>query len=186
MNQTKGLIIGRFQIMHVTHYDILEWYSKQVDQVVIGLGSAQYDYRNPKPNDLRVKHCLTLQERIEILQGCFPKARVIPIYDKPTDKEWGYHVVEQIGNGDYLLTKKKDEIELFSPLTKIISWPYESQIRNGLVIDRMIFNEPFNHLLPDFCASYLNKINFYDRLRKLNEIDRKNYVTQTINAEELP
>lgn len=177
----RGLIIGRFQIMHNAHYEIIKYLAEKVEEVVIGLGSAEYDYRNPKPDDLRVKHCLSLDERIDVINGCIDnidrvrntevKKTIVPLYDSPSDEEWVKSTLEAVGRFDYLFTEKPEEIDWFGDHAQMITWPYESPIRNGIVIDNIIHGREYKHLLPEFCASYLESINIRQRLLELHEID---------------
>ncbi len=55
----RGLFIGRFQPFHLGHLKALEWISRQVDEIIIAIGSANValTFRNP----------FTVGERIEMI-----------------------------------------------------------------------------------------------------------------------
>ncbi len=173
----RGLIIGRFQILHNTHLALIEYLAEKVDGVIIGLGSAQYSPFNPKPDDLRVKHCLTIEERVNILNGSLNgiEKRIVPIFDKVTDEEWVQHTLEKVGEFDYLLTEDEGEKEWFKDSCQIIGWPEQSEIRNGIVIENILAGEEYKHLLPEYCHSYLQQLDIRGRLQKLHQADLEEY-----------
>ncbi|HDJ89497.1 MAG TPA: nicotinamide-nucleotide adenylyltransferase, partial [Thermoprotei archaeon] len=55
----RGLFIGRFQPFHLGHFYALKWILSKVDEVIIGIGSAQVSYT--------IKNPFTLGERIEMI-----------------------------------------------------------------------------------------------------------------------
>lgn len=177
----SGLIVGRFNIVHITHFDIITYLESVAGHSVIGLGSAQYDLDHPKPGELLVKQCLRLEERMDLMLSCFRghDTTIAPVYDCPSDEEWARHALETAGAVSYVLTEKRDEQEAFRAVAghriKIITWPYYSGIRNGIVLDNIINDRPYKHLLPEPCAEFLDKIGIVDRLKKLHAIDREQF-----------
>ncbi|MFC1697988.1 hypothetical protein ACFL1H_06620 [Nanoarchaeota archaeon] len=180
MKMTKSLVVGRYQIFHKTHFDVVKYLVETMEhEVIIGLGSAQYNYLNPKESDLRVKHCLSLKERIEIVCGSLidykDRIKIVPLYDFPADEEWRDHINEKIGDFDYFLTEKDEEYDLFKNKCQRLVWPGRSFIRNGIVIDLLLQGKEYKQFLPNYCFNYLKKINIYDRLSMLHKIDAQNH-----------
>ncbi|RLF25207.1 MAG: nicotinamide-nucleotide adenylyltransferase [Thermoprotei archaeon] len=56
---TRGFFIGRFQPFHLGHLKALEWILGKVNEVIIGIGSAQYSHSLQNP--------FTAGERVEMI-----------------------------------------------------------------------------------------------------------------------
>lgn len=166
-------------MFHKTHNNLVHYLNNYVDEVVIGLGSSQYGYNNPKPGELRVKHCLNLDERIELLNRSLGdiKKEIVPLEDYPTDIEWIFNTVYRVGKVDCMLTEKKDEVKQFNNYCNIILWPYEGGVRNGFLINQIIQGNNYSHLLPKPAYDFLQELNIRDRLIELHEQDVKQYGT---------
>ncbi|MEM3079801.1 MAG: adenylyltransferase/cytidyltransferase family protein, partial [Thermoproteota archaeon] len=46
---SRGLFIGRFQPFHLGHLKAVEYIINRVDEVIIGIGSAQYSHTLENP-----------------------------------------------------------------------------------------------------------------------------------------
>ena len=83
-NYGKGLFVGRFQPLHKGHLDVIEKISRQCDEIVIVIGSAnrQKECKNP----------LSYEERKTILESVLKKSNINynieMINDIPDDDEW--------------------------------------------------------------------------------------------------
>ncbi|HLN89981.1 MAG TPA: adenylyltransferase/cytidyltransferase family protein, partial [Candidatus Binatia bacterium] len=45
----RGLYVGRFQPFHLGHLDAIKYVLKEVDELVIVIGSAQYSHNSNNP-----------------------------------------------------------------------------------------------------------------------------------------
>ncbi len=45
----RGLYVGRFQPFHLGHLDAIKYALKEVDELVIVIGSAQYSHNSQQP-----------------------------------------------------------------------------------------------------------------------------------------
>ena len=45
----KALFVGRFQPLHKGHLQIIQYASKKYDEVIIGVGSSQYNHTKHNP-----------------------------------------------------------------------------------------------------------------------------------------
>lgn len=87
----RGLFIGRFQPFHLGHLKVVEHILRREDEVIIGIGSAQYSHTYDNP--------FTAGERIEIIARTlrntvsFDKVFLIPIPDIGEHRLWVSRVV---------------------------------------------------------------------------------------------
>jgi nicotinamide-nucleotide adenylyltransferase len=84
----RGLYLGRFQPYHLGHHQVLEKIAQEVDEIIIGIGSAQksHDIENPFTAGERV-----LMVSIALEEICV-KHYVIPIEDIQRNSLWVAHV----------------------------------------------------------------------------------------------
>jgi len=84
----RGFYIGRFQPYHNGHHEVLERIAEEVDEIIIGIGSAQLSHQvsNPFTAGERV---LMITRALESL-GC--PYYVIPIEDVQRNALWVAHV----------------------------------------------------------------------------------------------
>jgi nicotinamide-nucleotide adenylyltransferase len=84
----RGLYLGRFQPYHLGHHQVLEKIAEEVDEIIIGIGSAQksHDIENPFTAGERV-----LMVSIALEEICV-KHYVIPIEDIQRNSLWVAHV----------------------------------------------------------------------------------------------
>jgi len=93
MNKKKyglGIIVGRFQILHKGHSEIINKATELCDEVGILVGSSQESgtYKNPFSYD----------ERKEFLLSAFPDIKIYPLPDIGVGncKEWGDYVLKNV------------------------------------------------------------------------------------------
>jgi len=65
---TRGLYVGRFQPFHIGHLDAIKAVLKEVDELVIVIGSAQYSH---KPNNP-----FTAGERLVMVRHALQEAKI--------------------------------------------------------------------------------------------------------------
>ncbi len=84
----RGLIIGRFQPFNLGHEYLIEQIDEQVDQIVVGIGSAGQSHTRENP--------LTSGERVHIVQDVLTEmdaeTYLIPIFDVDRNSMWVKHV----------------------------------------------------------------------------------------------
>ena len=87
-----GILVGRFQTLHLGHEDMIRIAGELCDEVGIFLGSSQ-EFRT-------VKNPFTADERTRMIKSVFPSDRV-SIYPLPdifsgNTAKWGEHVLENV------------------------------------------------------------------------------------------
>ncbi len=88
----SGLIVGRFQVFHLGHYDIVSKALDICDKVILFIGSSQESRTSKNP--------LTFEERRDMIAETFQTDNLIilPLPDAGigNNEKWGEYVLSQI------------------------------------------------------------------------------------------
>lgn len=164
---TTGLIIGRFQPFHFGHLKLIETAEKNLDKLIIGIGSSQFSHTKENP--------FTAEERKRMLEESLnadesQKFQIIPIPDVNNDKIWVSHVRKLVPEFQVVYTNGALERKLFSDAGIEVK---STQIFNrdnysGTEIRRRILEgEDWKELVPKGTLKVIEEINGEERIRKL-------------------
>ena len=164
----RGFYIGRFQPYHNGHQSVLEHIAGKVDEIIIGVGSAQLSHQvdNPFTAGERV---LMITRSLESL-GC--PFYVIPIEDLQRNALWVAHVRSMTPPYDICYSSNPLVVRLFGEAGIKVQSPamYERETLCGTEIRRRILNnEPWKALVPPAVVQVLKEI---DGSRRLCQIAR--------------
>ncbi|MFA5267758.1 MAG: nicotinamide-nucleotide adenylyltransferase [Methanoregula sp.] len=162
----RGFYIGRFQPYHNGHQSVLEHIAGKVDEIIIGVGSAQLSHQidNPFTAGERV---LMITRSLESL-GC--PFYVIPIEDIQRNALWVAHVRSMTPPFDICYSSNPLVVRLFGEAGIKVQSPemYEREILSGTEIRRrMLNNEPWKPLVPSPVVQVLKEIDGPGRLRQI-------------------
>ena len=160
-----SLFIGRFQPFHKGHLFVLQ--KSTTELIYIGIGSSQYHHTLENP--------FTFDERKQMIQlalsqdfdNKFDIYAVPDIHDPPN---WVVHVQKLLPPFSTVLTNNEWTADLFKEKGYTIKKPglYNRHQCMGKEIRlRMIKKEPWQHLVPDTVAKYLEEINAEKRMQML-------------------
>lgn len=163
----RGLFPGRFQPFHHGHRRFAERMAAEVDELVIGVGSAQASHtgRNPYTAGERITMIHRAVEAIDT------PTYVIPIEDLDRYRVWPAHV--------RALAPPFEVIYTNNPLVGRVCREAGIEVRSVELIDRdryrgteirrrMAAGEPWIDLVPDGVAAVIDEINGVGRLRRVN------------------
>jgi len=167
---TRGFYIGRFQPYHNGHQAVLERVSRVVDEIVIGVGSAQLSHELENP--------FTAGERVLMitrsLAGLDRPIYVIPIEDIQRNALWVSHVRSMTPPFDCVFTSNPLVMRLFTEAGRSVHCPdmYERQTHSGTAIrQRMLSGEPWEQLVPKAVVEVIREIDGVGRLRQIARSD---------------
>jgi nicotinamide-nucleotide adenylyltransferase len=115
-----ALYIGRFQLFHKGHLDVMRYISEadDISSIVIGIGSSQFDHTNKSPKWPWANNPFTYEERKEMvigsIEGIITKPYSIdPVPDYFDYPKWYNHIVENLPPFGCLYTSSGSEKEFF-------------------------------------------------------------------------
>lgn len=98
MKNKVGLVIGRFQPFHKGHLYLIKKALEEVDQLIIGIGSANVNNEdNPFSHKEREKYITQALKKYKLYKKI---SAIIPLNDYPDDKVWLKEVEESVGAFD--------------------------------------------------------------------------------------
>lgn len=166
----RGFYIGRFQPYHNGHQSVLEHIAGNVDEIIIGVGSAQLSHQidNPFTAGERV---LMITRSLESI-GC--PFYVIPIEDLQRNALWVAHVRSMTPPFDTCYSSNPLVVRLFGEAgIKVQSTAmYKRETLNGTEIrKRMLNGKPWKSLVPPAVVQVLKEIDGTGRLRQIAQDD---------------
>jgi nicotinamide-nucleotide adenylyltransferase len=169
----RGIIVGRFQPLHRGHVELFKQILKEVDELVVGVGSAQESHTLENP--------FTAGERVLMITRALAEAKidlgqvhVIPIPDVNNHAVWVSHVVslsppfEVIYSGNPLVRRLFKEAGFKTrkpPMFKRKEY-WGTEIR-----DRMVKGGNWESLVPKAVVEVMHEIKAVERLKDLSKTD---------------
>ena len=170
----RGLYVGRFQPFHIGHLRAIQGVLKEVEQLVIVIGSAQYSHNISNP--------FTAGERLVMIRRAlqeegvdFSRIWIVPVPDVNLHMLWvaaleGY-------------TPKFNVVYSNEPLTRRLFTEAGYEVRgikfyerkvyvSTLIREKMLIDKSWTSLVPEIVAKYITEIDGVNRLRDLNRTDK--------------
>jgi nicotinamide-nucleotide adenylyltransferase len=167
----RGFYIGRFQPYHNGHHSVLDRIARSVDEIIIGIGSAQLSHtpENPFTSGERV---LMITRALASL-GC--PFYVIPIEDVSRNALWAAHVRSMTPPFDTCYSSNPLVVRLFSEAGIDVQSPamYKRERHSGTEIRRRMMNgEPWEDLVPPAVVTVIREIGGVERLCEIARDDQ--------------
>jgi nicotinamide-nucleotide adenylyltransferase len=167
----RGFYIGRFQPYHNGHQSVLEHIADEVDEIVIGIGSAQLSHMTDNPF-MAGERVLMITRALASL-GC--PFYVIPIEDIQRNALWVAHVRSMTPPFDLCYSSNPLVMQLFKEAGIRVQSPemYERETLSGTEIRRrMLTDKPWKSLVPPEVIQVLDEIDGVGRLRQISRGDQ--------------
>jgi nicotinamide-nucleotide adenylyltransferase len=170
----RGLYVGRFQPFHLGHLNVIIEALKQVDELVVVIGSAQYSHNLNNP--------FTAGERLVMIRNALREAGVedakvwvVPVPDVHLHMLW-VSAVEGY-------TPKFNIVFSNEPLTRRLFTEAGYEVKNLLYYDRQTFmsthirekmltDDSWIKNVPKSVANFIKSIDGINRLRDLAKTDK--------------
>ena len=170
MDKVRGILIGRMQPVHNGHMEVIKRILEEVDEIVIGIGSAQLSHE--------VKDPFTAGERILMMTQALAEIDVdpsryyiIPMQDINFNAIWASHVK--------MLTPPFSIVYSGNPLVKQLFVEEGYEVRQPPLYDRIhlsgtevrrriLENENWQELVPKATVNLLKEIDGINRLKNLS------------------
>ena len=170
MDKVRGILIGRMQPVHNGHMEVIKRILEEVDEIVIGIGSAQLSHE--------VKDPFTAGERVLMMTQALAEIDVdpsryyiIPMQDINFNAIWASHVK--------MLTPPFSIVYSGNPLVKQLFAEEGYEVRQPPLYDRIhlsgtevrrriLENENWQELVPKATTDLLKEIDGVNRLKNLS------------------
>jgi nicotinamide-nucleotide adenylyltransferase len=163
----RGFYIGRFQPYHNGHQSVLEHIAREVDEIIIGIGSAQLSHLPDNP--------FTAGERVLMITRALSSLGhpfyVLPIEDIQRNALWVAHVRSMTPPFDLCYSSNPLVMQLFKEAGIRVQSPemYEREILSGTEIrKRILKGEHWKSLVPPEVIQVINEIDGVERLRQIS------------------
>jgi len=165
----RALMIGRYQPFHNGHFKVVKEILDNVDDVIIGIGSAQYSHSLDNPFTAGERH-LMISKSLE-MEDIF-NYYLVPLVDIHRYSVWVAHVESLVPPFDVVYTKSPLTARLFKEDGHEIREPflYDRKLFSGTEIRRRITEgEDWQSLVPEGTASVIQKIGGVERIKAIAE-----------------
>lgn len=170
----RGLYVGRFQPFHLGHLEAIKSILKEVDELVIVIGSAQYSHNVNNP--------FTAGERLVMVRAALREAEiddarywVVPVPDIHLHMMWVSYVEGYTPHFDVVFSNEPLTQRLFSEAgysVRPIRF-FERRLYSSTVVrERMIKDESWRKLVPKSVADFIKDIDGISRLQDLHKSDK--------------
>ncbi len=166
----RALYVGRFQPYHLGHHEVIKKIAKEVDELIVGIGSAQKSHTISDPFTGGERVMMVSRSLVELDLTCY----VIPIADVDRHAIWVSHIQSLTPPFSIVYSNNPLVIDLFSE-TKIEtrrSPLFKRNIYSGTEIRRrMINDEKWEDLTPKAVVEVIKEIDGVHRLKNLSLTD---------------
>jgi nicotinamide-nucleotide adenylyltransferase len=167
---TRGFFIGRFQPYHGGHQKVVEQIAAEVDELVVGIGSAGDSHAPDDP--------FTGGERVMMLTRALVDldvvTYVVPIEDLDRNAVWVSHVQSMCPHFDVAYSNNPLVIRLFEEAgVRVEQSPmYNRREYEGTRIrERMARGDSWREFVPDPVAAVIEEIGGVERLQRVSDTD---------------
>lgn len=166
----RGFYIGRFQPYHDGHHHMVKEIAEQVDELVLGIGSAgdSHTPRNPFTAGERVMMVTKSVAEFDI------PTYVVPIEDLDRNSVWVSHVQSMSPAFDVAFSNNPLVIRLFEEAgVEVRQSPmFRREILEGSELrERMIDGAEWDSLVPDPAAAVIEEVGGVERIQQVSDTD---------------
>ena len=166
----RGFYIGRYQPFHDGHRHMVEEIAEEVDELVLGIGSAgdSHTTRNPFTAGERVMMVTKAVEDLPVT------TYVVPIEDLDRNSVWVSHVRSMTPRFDVAYSNNPLVVRLFEEAgVEVRQSPmFRRDVLEGTELrERMIRGRDWEALVPDTVADVIEEVGGVERIRRIAETD---------------
>jgi len=166
----RGFYIGRFQPYHNGHHHMVEEIAGQIDELVLGIGSAgdSHTPRNPFTAGERVMMVTRSVAEFDI------QTYVVPIEDLERNSVWVSHVQSMSPAFDVAFSNNPLVIRLFEEAGIEVrrSPMFRREILEGTELrERMLAGDDWRSLVPEPTAAVIEECDGVNRIQQVSESD---------------
>jgi nicotinamide-nucleotide adenylyltransferase len=166
----RGFFIGRFQPFHSGHRALVERMAEEVDELVLGIGSADQSHTSKNP--------FTAGERLMAVERAVTDLPIttytVPIEDIERHSIWVSHLRSMSPRFDVAYSNNPLVIRLFEEAgVEVRQTPMvrRDEFEGSEIRERMVAGDPWRELVPDPVVEVIEEIDGVNRLHRISETD---------------
>lgn len=166
----RGFYIGRFQPYHEGHHAMVERIADEVDELVLGIGSADQSHttRNPFTGGERVMMITKAVDQLDVI------TYAVPIEDLNRNSVWVSHVQGMSPRFDIAYSNNPLVVRLFEEAgIEVRSTPMvrREELEGSEVRERMRDGDDWDSLVPGPVVDVIEEIDGVSRLQQVSDSD---------------
>jgi|TARA_B100001971_G_C18228370_1_gene562159 nicotinamide-nucleotide adenylyltransferase len=169
----RGLLIGRFQPFHKGHIYVVKKILKEVDELIICIGSSQLSHtlNNPFTAGERLMMIANSLAGNKIVKKCY----IIPIQDVNNNSLWVSHVrsltppFDKVYSGNVLVKRLFREVGLEVTTPPLFN---RKEYSGTEIRRRMILGEQWESLILKTVKEVIKEVKGIERIRELAKSDQ--------------
>ena len=171
MQKVRAILIGRMQPVHNGHMQVINKILQEVDEVIIGIGSAQLSHE--------IKDPFTAGERVVMMSQALAEENVdpsryyiIPMQDINFNAIWASHVKMLTPPFSIVYSGNPLVKQLFSEENFEVKQPplYSRKTLSGTEVRNRILNDgDWEELVPNATVKLIKEINGVERIKNLSK-----------------
>ena len=161
----RALFIGRFQPFHNAHLVDIKKVLKEVDEVIIAIGSSQEKntLENPFRYNERKKMIINILKKSKI-----KNFKIYPVPDLYNDKKWVGYIKKNLPKYDFVYSGNLWTLKCFKRHdSKVKKIKLIKGINSTIIRNMMIKNKNWQKLVPKEISDYIKKIKGTERIKKI-------------------
>jgi nicotinamide-nucleotide adenylyltransferase len=169
----RGLYVGRFQPFHLGHLEAVEYILKEVDELVIVIGSAQYSHNVNNP--------FTAGERLVMIRKTLEEAGmsgsriwIVPVPDVHLHMMWVSAIEGYVPHFDIVYSNEPLSRRLFMEAghkVKKIPFFKRNLYSSTQIREKMLKDNSWKKLVSKSVSAFIEEIDGANRLRDLVKSD---------------
>lgn len=170
----RGLFVGRFQPFHLGHLSAIKDVLKEVDELVIVIGSAQYSHNLNNPFTAG-ERLIMIRKALEEAGIDYSRVWVVPVPDAHLHMMWVSAVEGYTPSFDVVYSNEPLTRRLFIEAkyrVKSIRFHERKLYSSTEIRERMLKGESWEKLVPKGVAAFIKEIDGVNRLRDLTKSDK--------------
>ena len=170
----RGLFVGRFQPFHLGHLNAIKNVLKEVEELVLVIGSAQYSHNLANPFTAG-ERLIMVRKALEEAGIDYSRIWIVPVPDVHLHMMWVSSIEGYTPKFDVVYSNEPLTRRLFMEAgykVKAIRF-YERKLYSSTEIrERMLKDESWEKLIPKSVAVFIKEVDGVNRLRDLTKSDK--------------
>ncbi len=170
----RGLYVGRFQPVHIGHLHAIRDLLKQIEELVIVIGSAQYSHNKVNPFTAGERMVMIRRALAENEIDC-KRVWIVTVPDVHLHMMWVSAVEGYAPHFDVVYSNEPLTRRLFTEAgyeVRPIRFFERKQYSSTKIREKMLNGKEWKRLVPKSVADFIKDIDGINRLRDLNRNDK--------------